>query len=205
MNKNGSSFNVQRDDKHLGHFKIPYTGWHYISNTLAVIALASILGLDMKTVKTSIASYSGLARRDEFMGNYNGALIYNDYGHHPTEIKATLYAFSKIKEKRLITIFQPHRYSRTKELLDDFATSFKDTDILFIADIYPASERPIKGINSQLLTDKIIGTGKKKVHYIGRKNLKKFLDGLNLERGDIVLFLGAGDYYLKGREILDED
>lgn len=205
MNRSGSSFDVKKWDKYLGHFKIPYTGWHYISNTLSVIALASVLGLNIKTVKGSIASYSGLARRDEFMGNYNGALIYNDYGHHPTEIKATLSAFSKIKEKRLITVFQPHRYSRTKELLDDFATSFKDTDILFVANIYPASEKPIKGMNSQLLTDKIIETGKKNVFYIGRKNLKKLLDGLNLEKGDVVLFLGAGDYYLKGREILDED
>ncbi|MCD6578266.1 UDP-N-acetylmuramate--L-alanine ligase [bacterium] len=200
-----TEYDVFYKDNKLGKFQIPYPGIHYVLNSLAVIALSHRLGLDLKKVKSSIKKYSGLSRRMEFMGHLNGAPVYNDYGHHPTEIKITLESFAKIKTGRLITIFQPHRYTRTKTLLEEFATSFYASDIAFIADIYPASEKPIKGINSELLLTKMQEHGYLNGTYLNKKKLRDELDKLNIDKNDIVLFLGAGNYYLKGYELLDEN
>ena len=140
----------------------------------------------------------------DYMGTYNGALVYNDYGHHPTEIKMTLNSFSQIKKNRLITIFQPHRYTRTRALMDDFAISFFASDYTFITDIYPASEKPIEGVTSQALVEKMKDHGYLNCKYLSDNELKNELEKLHIGKGDIILFLGAGNFYLKGFEILDE-
>ncbi len=200
----GTDYDVFYNGKILENFHIPYPGIHYVLNSLSVIALSHRLHLPLEDVKSSIGHYAGLARRMELMGKFHGATVYNDYGHHPTEIKMTLESFERIKKGRLITIFQPHRYTRTKDLLEEFATSFYASDITLIADIYPASEKPIEGINSQILLNKMRKYGYLNGHYLNGNDLKTELNKFNINKNDIILFLGAGDYYLKGYEILDD-
>lgn len=205
FSREGSKFSVYRNDTHLGDFEVPYPGEHYISNALAVIALSHLLGLNMENVRNSIDSYAGLGRRMEKMGFYEDAVVYNDYGHHPTEIKFTLNTFSRIKKGRLITFFQPHRYTRTKALMEDFARSFYSTDLLYVADIYPASEKPIKGVDSRVLTEKIREFGKKEAHYINGTDPVEVLKDIKPGKDDIILFLGAGDYYRYAIKMLDDN
>jgi len=173
--------------------KLNVPGIHNIKNSLAALSVAFIINLDINSSINVLESYTGVKRRFEKRGISKGAEIIDDYAHHPTEIKATLEAATKFN-KRIITVFQPHRYSRIKALYKKFQDCFNNTDILILTDIYSAGEQPIAGINSKLLTDFLLENGfLKKIAYIPKlTDIKEYLDNV-IKKDDLVLIMGAGD------------
>ncbi len=206
-------FDVFHKDKYLGEFKMRLPGIHNVLNGLAAIGCGIILQMDTEIIKNSLENFSGIQRRLELKGEQNGIMIYDDYGHHPAEIKATLRAIkegvfenlpSNKKSGSLFVLFQPHRYSRTNDLMEEFATSFNDADKLFVLDIYPAGEKPVEGINSQILVERIKDKGKNEVFYLQSKQKAVEQISSELREGDVLLTLGAGDVWKTGEEILQK-
>ncbi len=183
--------------KKIGRVYLPLAGAHNILNCLASILLGLELGIDFKKIAGAIANYQGTKRRLDIKFKDNHIMIVDDYAHHPTEIKATLNA---IKEniatnnsyKNILAVFQPHRYSRTKLLLEQFGRCFDLADLLVITDIYAASEEPILGIDSSVLYQQIREVRGNNVFYLERENIIKHLLS-RLSGSDVVVFLGAGD------------
>jgi len=180
-------------DKFLGRFNLALGGEHNISNSLAVIALGLELGIDLNFIRKALSGYKGARRRLEIKYARAGYTLIDDYAHHPTEIQATLKAAKNLKYNRLIAVFQPHRYSRTQLLLDDFAQSFADADSLLVTDIYAASEQPIEGVNAHFLCAKIKERDKaKRVDYLAKDKIIEHILEI-IRPGDLVIILGAGD------------
>ncbi|MEC4684655.1 MAG: UDP-N-acetylmuramate--L-alanine ligase [Nitrospirota bacterium] len=198
----GMSFRVVDGGVDLGEFRIPLVGVHNVLNALSAICVASELRIDVDIVRETLASFSGIQRRFEFKGEFSGAKVYDDYGHHPTEIRATLGSVSRAVNGRFVVVFQPHRYSRTKELMQEFVDSFEGVDVLYLMDIYPAGERPINGVSSELLYREMKGRVKD-VRYIKERNYMVADIGEELREGDLLLTLGAGDVWKVGEEILN--
>jgi len=192
----GSHFKVTYRGKEVGNFFIPLLGIHNVVNALAAMCVAEELGISMRDVKTAFENFSGIERRLEFKGVKEGVYYYDDYGHHPTEIMNTLSAITQhLKTRKLHVIFQPHRFTRTSILMEEFARAFSQADTLIVMDIYPAGEPPIDGVNSEVLVKKIRETGHPSVHYISDfEGIKEIITRVARE-GDIVLTLGAGDVY----------
>lgn len=186
------------------NFPIKLSGEHNIKNTQAAMAVLGLLKIKDGVIKSSLSSFSGTARRFEYKGKRNGVEVYDDYAHHPTEIRATLSAArSKFKNKRLNVVFQPHLYSRTKILFDDFVKSFKDSDRVIILPIYAAREKKDRSISSIKLRNGLNkNIGKGRVIYFNR--FDKALDFLNknLSENDVLLTMGAGDVYKIGEKYL---
>jgi UDP-N-acetylmuramate--alanine ligase len=208
------SFDAVYKGRHIGEFTLSLPGAHNVLNGLAAIGTALLLKMDIKIVREALKKFSGIQRRLEFKGEAGGIKVFDDYGHHPSEIQATLEA---VKEGlmvlqnpesanqelgRLVVLFQPHRYTRTKALLDEFSRSFQNADLLIMLDIYPAGEKPIEGVNSMNLTEKIKQTGKRQVVYM--QNRETAVEHLlsNIQTGDVCLTLGAGDVWKTGEELL---
>ncbi|MCK9431728.1 MAG: UDP-N-acetylmuramate--L-alanine ligase [Candidatus Omnitrophica bacterium] len=188
-----SEFDCHLKGRELGRFRLALGGRHNISNSLAVIALGLELGISPEDIRRSLRDYKGAGRRLEVKFRDSRYMVIDDYAHHPSEIKATLAAAENLKAKRRIVIFQPHRYSRTRLLLDDFAGSFPAADYLVVTDIYAASEEPIEGVNSLSLRDKIKECyPDKKVIYLPKEEIVPHLLGM-LREGDLIMVLGAGD------------
>ena len=187
-----SSFDCFCREKFMGRIILPLAGRHNIQNSLSVIALGCELGIDFKKIAGILSSFKGTERRFQLKLDVKGIKIIDDYGHHPSEIKATLLAAKNVSHKRLMVLFQPHRYSRTKFLLDDFAGSFTLADYLILTDIYGACESPIAGISSEVLCDRIKQLTSRQALYL---NKEKILEHViqNLRPGDLILTLGAGD------------
>jgi len=207
------TFRVKLGSKELGQFCLPMIGRHNVLNALAAITVADIVGIEVNTIAEALESFSGVQRRFEFKGNIDGINVYDDYGHHPTEIKAVLRsvkeAFTDNHLKgRLVVVFQPHRWSRTYDLFNDFIVAFEDADLLFVLDIYPAGEEPIEEVNAEKLALAIRKRGKE-THYIpDRTEGLTFEEVANiiykhLKQGDILLSLGAGDVYKVADAILE--
>ena len=206
------SFETIYKGKNIGEFDLPLAGTHNILNSLAAIGAALELQIDRAKIREGLKSFDGIQRRFEFKGEVNGIKIFDDYGHHPTEIKATLKAareglFISSQESgtetgRLFVVFQPHRYTRTKDLMDEFAPSFNDADSLILLAVYSAGEKPIKGANSETLLKRIKKAGHKSAVYITDK--EKAIEHIitALQRGDMLLTLGAGDVWKIGEEVL---
>jgi UDP-N-acetylmuramate--alanine ligase len=193
----------------IGTFELPAPGTHNVLNCLAAIGVALILKMDIGVVRDALKSFSGIQRRLEFKGEVEGIKVFDDYGHHPSEVKATLRAVKEGLQAvgqepgRLIVLFQPHRYTRTKDLIDDFSVSFTDADLIIVLDIYPAGEFPIEGINSENLVRRIREAGHKDVVYgKDREDAIRHIVA-NGKKGDIVLTLGAGNVWKLGEEILN--
>lgn len=191
-----SKFDCYCRGKLLGGFKLSIPGRHNILNSLAVIALGQELGIDKEIIQKSLLTYKGAQRRLEVKVESRDCLIIDDYAHHPTEIVATLDAVRGIaqhkKYKRIIAIFQPHRYSRTKFLLNEFSQSFHQADYLIITDIYAASELPIAGLSAEALYEKIRQKGKKDIEFIKKEDIVNRVLDITLP-GDLIITLGAGD------------
>ncbi|MDP3296507.1 MAG: UDP-N-acetylmuramate--L-alanine ligase [Thermodesulfovibrionia bacterium] len=198
----------------LGFFEVPLPGLHNICNSLAAIGVAYELGIDSNRIKEALKGFTGVQRRFEFKGEVPGIKIFDDYGHHPTEIMATLKAAkeaitqnSKLKTQnskrqgRLVVLFQPHRYTRTRDLLNDFFTAFTDADKVILMDIYPAGEKPLNGINSEVLLKGIKDSVKDIAYIKERGEILNYLDE-ELKKGDILITLGAGDVWKIGEEFL---
>ena len=200
-----SDFEVLYKGESLGRIKVGMPGNHSVLNALAAVAVGLELNIDLAHIKKGLADLGGLARRFQKKGVKNGVLVIDDYGHHPTEIMATLEAAREAwPEDRLIVVFQPHRYSRTKELYDRFVISFNHSDVLIIAPIYPAGEKMIEGVDSQWLYRGIKEHGHKEVHLA--ENKEDILTQLKdiVKPGDKVITLGAGDIYQVGESLLEE-
>jgi UDP-N-acetylmuramate--alanine ligase len=202
-----SSFDVIYKKDLIGRFTLPMPGIHNVLNTLACIGVARELKMEVSAISEALGSFSGIQRRFEFKGEAKGIKVYDDYGHHPAEIKATLVAGSDnrkyLKGKgRLFVIFQPHRYTRTADLMDTFAGSFGDADVLVLLDIYPAGEKPIEGITSDLLAEKIRLHGQREVVRTDREGAVKYIVS-EMKKGDILLTLGAGDVWKLGEKVLE--
>lgn len=200
----GSTFSVSRGGETLGEINLPVPGKHNVYNALAATAVALELEISFEKIAEAFAGFRNANRRFQFKGEANGVTVVDDYGHHPTEILATLAAAKNSSSgRRTVVVFQPHRYSRTKELMDDFVVSFNNADVVFILDIYPASEQPIEGITAEVLTENIKRYGHKNVAYIG--DIETAIDKVVpvLQQGDLLITLGAGSVTRLSDEILE--
>ena len=199
-----SYFKVVHHEKTLGEINLNIAGKHNISNALASIATAIELKIDFKTIKKALESIKGVQRRLEIKGEKKQILVMDDYGHHPTEIMATLAAVREsYKDKRLIVVFQPHRYTRTKGLFHEFTRAFYQCDILIVLPIYAASEQEIEGVNSQQLCKGIEEHGHKDVSYAPDFTQALSMITHKVKKNDVVLTLGAGDIYTLGEELVE--
>ncbi|MDP1759543.1 MAG: UDP-N-acetylmuramate--L-alanine ligase [Thermodesulfovibrionales bacterium] len=201
------SFDVVYKGENLGNFSLPVPGVHNILNSLAAIIVARELKIEAGLIKEALKKFSGIQRRFELKGEEKGIKVFDDYGHHPTEIKATINAakdglLARQAAGRLFVIFQPHRYTRTKDLMDEFTSCFSEADILCLMDIYSAGEKPINGIDSNALLERIKKTGHKDAAYFPDR--EKLMNNLlmRLKSGDVVFTLGAGDVWKLGEEML---
>jgi len=199
-----SHFKVFHLEKHLGDIKLNIAGQHNIANALVGIATGLELAIPFKTIKQALEKIDGVKRRLEIKGEKKEILVMDDYGHHPTEIRATLTAIREsYSDKRLIVVFQPHRYSRTKALFDEFTRSFYQSDVLVVLPIYAASETEIPGVDAQLLCDGIRNHGHRDVSFAPDFTQALSMITHKLKNGDMVLTLGAGDIYTLGEKLLD--
>lgn len=188
-----SEFDCYYKNKFIDRFHLALGGEHNISNALSVIALGLELGIDLESIKKTLKQYKGAKRRLETRFNQDGFLVIDDYAHHPSEIVATLKAVRNLKQDRIIAVFQPHRYSRTKLLLDEFGRSLDLADYVIITDIYPASEPPIEGINGRSVFNKIKERAPdKKAVFLPKEKIVTHILGI-IRPNDTVIMLGAGD------------
>ena len=197
-----ASFELRSDGKSLGRVSLSMPGEHNVSNALAASAVALELGVKAEDIKVGLESFPGVERRFELKGELGGIMVVDDYGHHPIEVKAVLRAVKQGWKRRAVVVFQPHRYSRTKDLFEDFTTAFNDADLLILTDIYPAGERPLKGVSSSALYRAIKERGHGGVELV--KDLASVGERLAevTRPGDMVLTLGAGDVYRAGEDLL---
>lgn len=187
-----SEFNCVYQKKDIGIFRLRIPGEHNILNAMAAIIAGLDIGLEPNVIRSAIFQYKGAERRFQIKAEIDNILIVDDYAHHPTEIKATLKVARNIKHKRLISVFQPHRYTRTKFLKKEFASAFNDTDYLILTDIYPANEKPIYGVTSMNIYNEVIKLKKINANYVAKDRILDYL--INFVRPvDLLLFLGAGD------------
>ena len=197
-------FVAVRDGVDLGEVKVGMPGRHVAQNALATIAASLELDVPFSSCARSLAGFRGIHRRFEVRGQVGDVTVIDDYGHHPTEIRATLRAAREGLGRRLIVAFQPHRYSRTRDLHDDFLEAFDDADVLFLTDIYGAGEEPIDGISGAQLADAIRRRGHVDVSYVGpREELPERIAAV-ASGDDAVLLLGAGDIIRSGDDVVAE-
>ncbi len=198
-----SRFEVIHRGRPLGECRLLIPGTHNVHNALAAVAVGVDLEVPFPTITKALAGFSGVQRRFQVKGEAQGVLVIDDYGHHPAEIRATLAAAKAAFDRRVITVFQPHRYTRTLHLRQEFLTAFYQTDVLLVMDIYPAGEVPIPGVHARDLAEGIAAHGHREVVYLDNDR-GGILDYLceNARPGDLVLTLGAGDVGQLGGELL---
>ena len=196
-------FTVKHGTEILGDIDITPPGRHHVYNALAAVCVGLEIEIPFRVVQEALKSYQGVQRRMQLKGKVGGITVVDDYGHHPTEIKATLGAIKEAwPEKRLVVAFQPHRYSRTKALYEEFRTCFHQADYLVMTDIYAASEKPIDGISSEKLLFDIKQHGQRHTLYIDKvKEVPEKVKEI-LQQGDLFLTLGAGNIVSAGEELL---
>jgi UDP-N-acetylmuramate--alanine ligase len=197
------AFTVKRAGEILGKIDFSLPGKHNVYNALATICVGLEIDIPFETISSALSSFQGVQRRMQQKGKGKGITVVDDYGHHPTEIRATLAAIKEgWPEKRLVVMFQPHRYSRTIALLDEFKTCFHQADYLVMTDIYAASEEPIAGISGEILLEEVKKHGQRKIKYVARVEdlAEKILP--ELQEGDLVLTLGAGNIVQAGEDLV---
>jgi UDP-N-acetylmuramate--alanine ligase len=196
-------FHVTYQEKDLGEFTLHVPGTHNVLNATAAIAVGTALDIPVEQIRSGLDGFRGVDRRFQLKGAAAGVSVIDDYGHHPTEIRATLAAAQQCGFRRVHVIFQPHRFTRTRDLMDEFTTAFTDAGTLTVLDIYPASEKPIEGITAEVLASRIAGAGKPGVNYA-----PSFADAVATvvalaQPGDMVMTLGAGNVSQLDRMILE--
>ncbi|MGI6604576.1 MAG: UDP-N-acetylmuramate--L-alanine ligase [bacterium] len=198
-----STFEVWERGEYLGEITLGVPGRHNILNALATVAVAREVGIDLSVVQDALAGFHGVHRRFELLGEVDGIYVVDDYGHHPTEIKATLSAAKQGRFLRIICVFQPHRYTRTKFLYQQFATAFQEVDELIVTDIYSAGETPIAGVSGRLIVDAVAASGGPMPVYI--PDLKDVVPYLlqRVRPGDLVITVGAGNVWTVGDQLVD--
>ncbi|PWB42455.1 MAG: UDP-N-acetylmuramate--L-alanine ligase [Candidatus Methylomirabilota bacterium] len=197
-----SSFKVRFRGELLGEVQLRVPGVHNVSNALAAIAVGLELDIDFSAIRAALGEFSGVARRFQVKGSPQDIMVVDDYAHHPAEIQATLKAARDGFGRRLIVVFQPHRYSRTQRLLSEFTSAFDLADQVIIAGIYPAGEAPIDGVSGRQIADGVAGRNRSKVLYVEQK--EEIPDRVvELARpGDLVITMGAGDIWKAGEAII---
>ena len=198
-----SRFEVVHRGTRLGECTLAVPGRHNVLNALAAIGVGLDLEIPFATIQKALGTFSGVQRRFQIKGEAAGVLVVDDYGHHPAEIRATLAAARSGFDRRVVTVFQPHRYTRTRHLEQEFVTAFNQADVLLVMDIYAAGEAPIPGVTAADLADAIRAHGHRNVAYVGSDRaavVEQLME--TVRRGDLVLTLGAGDVGQLGRELL---
>jgi UDP-N-acetylmuramate--alanine ligase len=198
----GTRFHVRRRTERLGPVHLPLPGRHNVQNALATVAVALELEVPFQRVTEALESFAGVERRFETKGAVGSIRVVDDYGHHPTEIVATLSAARSIHSGRIVVVFQPHRYTRTRDLFDDFASAFHDADLLVLTEIYAAGEPKIQGVESAALAEAIRAHGHRGVELV--RDLDRIPEILvpELRDGDLVITLGAGNVSTVGPQLL---
>jgi UDP-N-acetylmuramate--alanine ligase len=200
--QNRSTFTILRSGVELGSITIQIPGNHNVLNALAAIAVGLELGVAFDKVKAGIEKFTGVFRRWEVKGDVNGITVVDDYAHHPTEIKATLAGAKAGWRRRVVCVFQPHLYSRTRDFYDEFGRAFFNADVLVLTDVYPAREEPIQGVSGELIANAAKEFGHKQVHYVPSKtDVPDFLSTI-VRPGDMVITMGAGDIWKFGEAYL---
>ena len=198
-----SQFSLHDRGNLVGKFELKIPGRHNILNAVAAIAVGLDLGISVKSLCSSLTSFSGVDRRFQLKGAVNGITLIDDYAHHPTEIAVTLEAAKHLKYNRLVVIFQPHRYTRTQYCFGEFIKVLQAADIIFLTDIYAAGEEPIKGVTSNKLISAIQQDGHQHTHYLNNFNQVSQLVSY-LRDGDLVITMGAGNIWIVANSILEE-
>lgn len=196
-------FDISFEGTNYSEIEIPLIGGHNVLNAAAVFGLGLRAQIPEDKIREAFANFKGISRRVEFKGEQKGIAVFDDYGHHPTEIFATLRAVKHaIGHSRLVVAFQPHRYTRTRDCLHEFAGAFEKSDLLVITDIYSAREAPIDGISSQLLLKTIKENASIDAHYVPRHKIAEHLAKI-LQSGDVLITMGAGDITHVGNDVLE--
>ncbi len=197
-----TTFTVVQNYVDLGKVTLQIPGKHNVQNALAAIAVGLNLGVPFEKAKAGIEKFTGVYRRWEKKGEVNGIEVYDDYAHHPTECKATLSGAKSGWRKRVVCVFQPHLFSRTRDFYEDFGKAFLFADVLVVTDVYPAREEPIQGVTGELIVNAAKQFGHKEVYYVqDKKEIPTFLKKIT-KKGDIVITMGAGDIWKFGEQFL---
>ena len=198
-----TTYSLYKQNQKCGKVTLNVPGKHNVLNSLAAAAIGFEMGLSAKTIIAGIGSYGGVRRRFEIKGIAGEVMVVDDYAHHPTEVSATLQAARDGWDRRIIAVFQPHLFSRTKSFYKEFAAAFMDSDVLIVTDIYPAREKPIKGVTGKLVFNAARSTGHKNVHYIpDLEDLQAALDDI-IQENDMVITIGAGTIWRYGQSYFD--
>lgn len=201
---NGTTYKLFYKGEFVTEVHLIVPGRHNVLNSLGAFAAAREMGIAVEDILPSLAKFGGAKRRFETKGKVKGIWVVDDYAHHPTEIGVTLSAARQTKPERLICVFQPHRYSRTKLLFNEFCSCFKECDELIVTDIYAASEDPLPGINSAKLVEGIAAATGQKVQYIPRLHKAEEYLEIEAKPGDLIMTIGAGDVFKIGEELVRE-
>jgi UDP-N-acetylmuramate--alanine ligase len=197
-------FTLFQHGKELGDITLPMPGLFNVKNALAAASVALESEIDFNTIKRALENFKGVNRRFDLIGEVRGIKVYDDYGHHPTEVEVTLQAAKLAFQKRLIVVFQPHLFSRTKDFYEDFAKSLLTSDMLILAKIYPAREMPMEGVTSELISNASERFGHRNVRYVENIEEIPAIVAKYAEPGDVVFTIGAGDIYRTAPKILEE-
>jgi UDP-N-acetylmuramate--alanine ligase len=202
--ENTSTFTVVRRGVELGRIHLQIPGVHNVKNSLAAVAVGLELGVPFAKIKEGIEKFTGVYRRWEVKAELDGIKVVDDYAHHPTEIRATLQGAKAGWRRRIVCVFQPHLYSRTRDFYQDFGRAFFSADILIVTDVYPAREQPIPGVSGEMIVSAARQFGHKSVHYIqDKKEIPGYLMKIK-KLGDIIITMGAGDIWKYGEEFIDQ-
>jgi UDP-N-acetylmuramate--alanine ligase len=198
-----TTYDVYHEGQPLGSIKINVPGKHNVANSLATVVVGLSIGLTFGQIAEGLLHFQGAKRRFQTKARINGVWVIDDYAHHPTEIMTTLLAARQTEPQRLICVFQPHRYSRTAFLRNEFGSAFSPSDILVLTDVYAAGETPIPGITGEVLKEEVERQTSKKVIYIADKDkIARYLNEI-VEPGDLVITMGAGNVYRVGEELIE--
>ena len=192
LNGTDSCYRLKVRGKEVGSIKLHVPGRHSVLNSLAAVGVGLELGISLEDIATGLETFSGVDRRFQVKADHGGVLVVDDYGHHPTEIRATLAAAKEAFGRRTIVVFQPHRFSRVGALFEDFCRAFNQADLLLVTEIYPAGEEPLPGVTGERLADGIKAHGHRDVRFVeDMQTIPGFLKN-QVREGDLVMTLGAG-------------
>lgn len=198
-----STFGVVRNGERLGNVTVGVPGEHNVKNALAAVTVGLEVGVPFQKIADALAQFSGVYRRFEVKGEVGGVMVVDDYAHHPTEVKATLNAIRQGWNRRIVAIFQPHTYTRTRDFYEEFGKAFFNAEQAIITDVYPARERPIQGITGELIANSAAGFGHRHVLYVADRNEVAARALELIQPGDIVVTMGAGDIWKTAEELLE--
>lgn len=200
----GSRFDIYKGSQYLGEMELSIPGQHNALNALAVTAAALELGLDFEDIRAALKKFPGAKRRFQVLSSAEGIIIVDDYAHHPTEIQATITAARQFHKGRIMVVFQPHRYSRTKLLAEQFGPSFKAADLVIITDIYAAGEKPLPGVSGELIYQSVRDAGTEVIYIPELSESQDYIIN-QLQPGDLLITMGAGDVWKIGQQIAERD